>query len=456
MINRASQKEVIGLYFILIVILGCASKVDKIKDQKLVKASINQTQINWIGNWGNRRSKRKLVEQTAREFEILNQGINVNIKYQEEFCNNCKDARVPMQDTIINMIRSGNFNWDIITLTQKYYLEIGNVLNDPEWGKKYLVNFGDFNWFRESHNPIVFDVKQYIEDMGGIFAGPLIEGRYFCLWYNNRIAKKIGLNIKSAGMTFDDLLGYIKQTYEYNQKTSDKIQIFAGKAILNPTSEIFNNLFLSALSSNDNRNVEFSKGMESLKRTLKAMEKLALFNPADATIIYSADKDPMLDGKALFCSYASSVINQWEADNYAESQNMLPAEFPIFEKLPMYYHGSYQSVWAVFKNATHREQAVNLMRYFCSNDVAEKWIGNTRNPTAIKVRLNASDIALDDITKFNVSIEKKYGTNIRNYDISQILFGAQTKIKLDATDVVNGNITADEYYNKIVKQVKKK
>jgi ABC-type glycerol-3-phosphate transport system substrate-binding protein len=353
------------------------------------------------------------------------------------------------------MIRARHFNWDIITLTQKYYNDIGKELNDPEWGKKYLVNFEDFDWFRESHNPLVFEVQQYRDDLGGIFAGPLIEGRYYSLWYNTNTAKKIGLQIKPTGMTFDDFKGYIKRAYEYNQTTQEKIQILYSKSNYMPVPELLNSLVLSALGTIDTLKIDLPKGLAALKRALKACESLSVYNPIDPTIKLDDKTDAMLEEKVLFGVYVSSFINNWEAIDKAKAENMVPAELPVFERPCIFFHGSYQSVWAVFKDAPHRDEAIKFMQYMCSNDIAEKWISTTKNPTAIKVRINASDLAQDEIAKFNTAIEKKYGKNIRNYNIAQILFGPKSTITIDSTQVVSGELTANQYYDQIVKQLKK-
>jgi hypothetical protein len=150
----------------------------------------------------------------------------------------------------------------------------------------------------------------------------------------------------------------------------------------------------------------------------------------------------------------SSFYNQWEAVDKIKAQNMLPAEPPIFEKPVMFFHGSYQSVWAVLKNAPHAKEAVKFMQFMCSNDIAEKWISSTKNPTGLNVRIDASELGQDEIGKFTRKIDKQYRKNINNYDIAKVLFGPKCTLKIDATPVVGGTITADEYYGEIVKQIK--
>jgi ABC-type glycerol-3-phosphate transport system substrate-binding protein len=448
-----SPKKILFLILNLAFIAGCSS--GNHGNEQIQSKAKNQVQINWIANWFARESKKKIIVEAAKEFEFLNQEVKINIKFQEQLCNNCSDVLSAMQDSIAQMVISKHYNWDIITLTQKNYSEVGKLLNDPEWGKKYLVNFNEFDWFRESHKPIVFEVKQYRDDLGGIFAGPLIEGRYFSLWYNAELANKIGLHIKQIGMTFDDFAGYLKQTYEYNKTAGEKIQLFCDKSTLYPAPELLNSLVLSALGNVDTLKIDISKSLASLKRVFKACESISIYNLTDQSIKIEGKADGMLEGKALFGVNVSSYINNWEAIDKEKAKNMVPAELPIFEKPGMYFHGSYQSVWAVFKDAPNRDEAIKFMKFMCSQDIAEKWISNTKNPTAIKVRMNVSELSHDEISKFNSEIEKKYGNNIRNFNIARILFGTKTKITLDVSKILKGQISADEYYNEILKQLRK-
>ena len=451
MICKTSIRLTLGM--MLFICIGCTMHNGEQKSQN--QSAKAQVQINWIANWNGRAHKKKLVLDAAKEFEFLNQDIKINIKFQEQVCNNCSNTVMAMQDSIVQIIQSKHYNWDIVTVTQKDYLQVGKILNDQEWGKKYLVNFEAFDWFRASQKPIVFEVKQYREDLGGIFAGPLIEGRYFSLWYNTKTAKKIGLHIKQTGMTFEDFEGYIKQADQYNKTANEKIRLLYEQGSSFTIPEIFNTLVLSALGTVDTSRVDLSKSLTALRKALKACESLAIYNPFDATLKLDDKADAFLEEKALFGVFVSSYINSWEASDSAKALNMVPAELPVFEKPGMYFHGSYQSVWAIFKDAPHREEAIKFMKFMCSEDIAEKWISTTKNPTAINVRMNVSELSHDEISKFNSEIEKKYGKNMCNYNITRILFGPKSKIILNATKVIQGSISADEYYEQIVKQLKK-
>jgi ABC-type glycerol-3-phosphate transport system substrate-binding protein len=434
-----------------ILLVGCKNNTPNAQHETTIgKQSVDQSTINWIGMWQNRESKKKLVNSAIREFELQHQDVNVRIKYIEEFCDKCDNPSAAVQDSIVQTILNNQFKWDIITLTARAYAGIANVLNDPEWGKKYLVDFGESDWFKERHIDQAFEVAQYRDDFGGIFAGPLIEGRYYGLWYNAETAKKLGIDIKNTGMTYRDFLGYCQRVNEYNQTASEKITFMSARKINDQIGDIFNSLVLSEVGPLNNGLPDKQVARAAIRKALKAIEALSEFNAINASINTDADFIHSLDGAVLFTVQPSSWYNQCETEDKVKALNLVPAELPVFENSPQYYRGSFQSVWAVFKNSPHSKEAVELMKYISSVDVAERWLSTTYNPTGLKVRLNASDFGQNDIEKFNSYIEKKYGSRLMNYDLGVLLFGKS--MRLLPTPVLDGSMTADEFYRKNVAQ----
>ena len=44
--------------------------------------------------------------------------------------------------------------------------------------------------------------------------GPMLEGYCHAIFYNKDVAERVGIEIKDMGMTFDDLLKYVKAVYD--------------------------------------------------------------------------------------------------------------------------------------------------------------------------------------------------------------------------------------------------
>ena len=454
--NGILRQPFLYLITIFIVLTGCSgNSSNSLKEEQKKNVGVAMTQIDWMSTWTFRKGKRKLVEDAAREYEILNQNIKINLKFTQELWKNVNSAEQPFQH-ILSMIQSGKTDWDIVNLDKQTYTNISASLKDDKWTAKYLVNFEEFDWFRESHKSSVINDSKYRQSWGGILPGPLIEGYYHAFWYNKKVAERIGLHIKPMGMTFDDLVGYISKAYEYNKTAAQKVILLLEATPSKIKTDLLNSLIISALGNIDTSKIDRVHNLAALKRALLAMEKLARYKPLDMVTSINKDVDPLLDEKALFGIFPSTTYNIWEATDKEKIKNVVPVELPVFETPGIFYIGSYQSVWAVFKNAPHREEAIRLIRFMCSNDIAERWVSNTKNPTALNVRIDASAFGQDEIEKFNKEIERKYQGKLTIYNISKILFGSQSSVTIDGLPILRGDISADNYYDQVLKESRKK
>ncbi len=447
------KKHLWSVFFVTLFLISCVHHDENKGAKKLVRKEIDQTSVNWIGSWKNRKSKKDLVNSVVREYEVNNQGVVVNVKYDEDFASeNIKKSKA-IQDTIVSMIRKKEYPWDIIPLTKGAYRTIAEVLEDPEWGKKYLVNFENYDWFRENHINKVYKVEDYKNAYGGIFAGPLIEGRSYALWYNAETAKKIGISIKQTEMTFDDLIAYCKATLEYNKTATKPISFLPSRKLNSQVTDMFDILVLSELGSLNNQLPPHKDACQAIYKGLKLLEEISKYQPVHPDVKMKKDFVDILDGNVLFEQKPSSWYNQCESVDEQKATNLIPTEMPVINSRVEYYHGDFQSVWAVFKDAPNKDEAIELMKFFTTNDVAERWLSSTYNPTGLKVKLRASDFGQNDIEKYNDYIEKKYGDNITSFNLGTLLFGKE--IKVEPMKVLLGEITADDYYKRVEKQFKK-
>lgn len=442
----------ISWVLIILLFVSCSGKETIKQTVEDTSDSIVQTPINWIGIWQKRESKRKLVQSVIRKFEVENQNYVVNFKFKEEIVEEYENNNQIVEDSIISMLKSGNYAWDIIVLTRNSYKVVADKLNDDEWGKKHLVNLEEFDWFRENHIDKVFEVEEYRDGYGGIFPGPIIEGHNYGLWYNIKTAKKLGLEIKQMGMTFDDFLGYCERVNEYNQTSSDTITFLPNRKTNSQVTDIFNSLVLSELEIVDNELPDPLKVKNALKKGLSALEQLSAHNPVNDSVDVDHEVRQSLNGQVLFTEKPSYWYNKCETEDKDKALNMIPAELPVFTKSAQFYPGTYQSVWAIFKNGTNKDAALDIMKYFTSNDVAERWLSTTFNPTGLKVKLKASDFGQNEIEKFNDYIDNKYGDNLKGFELGEILYGKKG-IKIEPLKVLKGEITADEFYQTIVSQL---
>lgn len=441
------------------ILLNCNS-INNSSDSTAIqnKDDINLIQLTWMTSWYAREGKEELIRSIARDYELLNQDTRVNVRFVEEVFKN-GNYRDIATDSILKMIKTGKVTWDIIYMTATMYKNISDSLKDDHWGKKYLVNMADYDWFHENHQPFIYEDSTFSRYFGGIFPAPFIEGYFFNFWYNVDLAKKIGIDVKQTGMTFDDLIGYLEKAAEYNKTAPEKIILMynsnAQKSYV--ASHLMNSFVFSALGDFENEKPDLNKGLAIYKRMLGALERISKYKPLDGFSYVNSDKvDLMLEGKVLFGSYGSYQLNIWRGNNKQNTYRLAPVELPILDKPMIFYPGGYQSVWAVFKNAPHKEQAIDLLRYCSSNDIAERWLSNVKNPTGLKSYINAAEFGQDEIERMNSTLSAKYGKHISQADIGELLFGKKNKKALvHPVQVLNGSKTADQQYQEVLKAIKR-
>jgi ABC-type glycerol-3-phosphate transport system substrate-binding protein len=437
-------------FTLFVLCLGCSDISKQTNVGKTFEGDSVIT-LNWIGHWQNREGKEQMVKDVAREFEFNNQGCRVNMKFPAEIAKSTS-YRSYLAKLYVEMIETGNVQWDIIFLDHYLYDDVSRQLNDPFWGSKYLVDFEKLDWFKERHKAFIYEEPLYRNGTGGTLIGPFTEGYYSGLWYDRKNAEKIGIDVKLSEMSFEDFKGYLKKGYEYNQKNAKKVVLLGSGGDLDDPVTIFNAIVVSHLSRIDTNAVV--ENLAAVRKGLEAMEELAEYKPLEKYGM-KADQELLLRGNGLFLVLSTWLYNKWAKLDSAKIHDLAIAELPVLGKDGPAYQGTYQSVFAVFNKAPHKELALQLLKYMSSQDVGEKWLSTTKNPTGLKTQLNATELMQDEIDVFNYKIDKKFGKNFYNCSLFHLLFGVQNKAaRISIIDLLDGRITADEAYNMVVKQLK--
>jgi ABC-type glycerol-3-phosphate transport system substrate-binding protein len=424
-------------------------------DQALLqsKSQSETGQVNWIGHWEKEGKKEELVREVANEFEFLNQGVKVNLKFPSETNPNQNDA-----DFIASLIKSPKPAWDIVRLNTGYY-QVARILDDPDWGKKYLVDFSEIPEFVDRQLPTVF-APTIKNETGGISPSPYMEGFFYSAWYNKALAEKIGLKIKDVGMTTDDFIGYIKAIYEYNQKNNTDIIPLFENGDWTTTEQLMLQMFYSQFKDYDEAlKTEYDpKRIEYLEKTLRVLEAISKYSPfpkkrSDLHFFKAADYP--LDQKCFFYINASWMYNNWEGIDNKKLWDMVPAELPTFNGQSACYIGGYQCAWAVLKNSPNLENAIKLMMYWTRADISEKWVRYTKSPTAIKGSLASVSFGLNQFENFEYEMNKKYGTHLLRVSDYRNIFGLKnSKIRIPWLDIIEGKTDVDKVMADIRKQIR--
>ena len=68
--------------------------------------------------------------------------------------------------------------------------DVASVLNDNQWGEKYLMDFQNEDWFINAHKDYVLNVNTYKNIYGGIAPGAFIEGAWNLLYVSSEVEQK--------------------------------------------------------------------------------------------------------------------------------------------------------------------------------------------------------------------------------------------------------------------------
>jgi hypothetical protein len=414
-----------------------------------------------MGHWYKADKRYDFVLEMKRDFSFLNQDIKVNLQFPEQITGTANKAVVA--HLIAEMIKHKQFDWDIVWMDDIIYQFVADELNDPFWGRTHLVDFEEIPGFVQSQKPFIIDDPAYRNLTGGILVGPYIEGYYYALYYNRDLAAKMGIQVKPFGMTFEDLLGYVKAADRYNQNAEDKIPIFFDAYDMPSMEVLFQNLVKSWLDDYTAATAEQSnpQKLEAMYKGFQAFEELGKYRPlipSYATNAWFLTRDVPLNDKALFYISGTWMYSRWRDIDVAKSSKMIPAELPVFKPVN-HCLGGVIPTWAVMKDAPHREAAIRLMMSMSTPKVAERWVQYTKTPTGIAGDVSKATMGSDAYEVYQRTMSEKYGRAMQyTFNAAYLLGTNNTLLQKDIVDVLwkllEGKLTADEAQHSILVKMK--
>lgn len=433
----------------IVLFSNCSKPVEEQVQSARPLEKIAQTDtVNLVGHWLNEGKRENFVKNLVRTYEFENQEIFINLKFPEETYYDPLD-RTSNEKYNARVIQEGLTDWDILRINGEYQ-EVTEILEDPDWAKKHLVDFSKIEEFKDGTRPelLTEDTK---ERWNGMTPGPYLEGQYWAIWYNAEVAEKIGIDVKQFGMTFDDFSNYLRAVHRYNQNNPDDhiIPVYESH-IWETTMLLALSLYSSLLDNPD----EFHSARITQNRlnawheTLKALEELAQYNPVDPSwteIEWEETHDMMLDGECLFYVNGSWMYNIWEGIDEEKIYDIVPAELPAFGENITYPH-AYTVTWGIPKNAPNREEAVDFLLDMNKPSVAEMWTRYTKCPTGIEGNLSSASFGGDQFENFSRYVQENYSENKYRYywNSSWILNDEHANTPVYFREVFDGEMTADE------------
>lgn len=433
-------------------------------------AEVKRVTVNMQGVWKGEDKREDYITETLKEFEIRNPDIKVNLKWTGDF----EGGREGAIDAAISQFKTGKIDWDIIWLEPSYYQEIARSLKDPNWARRFLVDFEQIPVFGDTQKPFIITDPQYRNQMNGVITGPHIEGFYQPFFYNRELADKVGIDIKQSGMTFDDLLEYFKKIDEYNRANGTKIAALydsgdykGGIGYAPSVFNIFQSLFRSEFSSlAEVQDTQHSDAkMRALKKVLGSLEQLSEYKPLISgwkDLNWFDTRDYVLNNKAVFTAAGASwLYSHWHGIDANATMKMVPVEMPVYKSVN-HYMGGYNPIFAVAKDSPARDEAVKLLMAFATPNAAEKWVRYSKEPSGIKGNISTAgkvSESADQFDRFIAYITGKYVGNVFDSKTVDYVLGDKyqdltVNFCMHLADVMDGKKTADQAYKAIVADMK--
>lgn len=443
-------KAFMGIILVYFLFSTCSEGDIKNQENTTLRANAKKakTEIKFLGTWKGEGGREKFIKSFVREYNFENQETNVVLSFPDEILKKYGGDEVKEKESmwIKEQLYAEQSEYDIVLIYNQPEL----INDEPGWAAKYLVDFSKIEEFRNNtKSELLSDSIKKI--WGGIIPGPFVEGYYFALWCNIDVAKKVGVEVKQFGMTFNDFFGYIKAVSEYNEKHQNEYiyPILDSGNDWKTLPLLFNQLYMSHLNNDDLFfHGSFSEHkLEAWHKALKDLERLQPYYPLSKnwdTISWGNTIYQPLEGKCLFYSNGSWMYNRWQLNDEEKLKNMMPVEYPVVNPVN-FFIGGYNIFWAVPKNAPHKEEAIKFLLALNKAKYAEKWVRYTKCPTGIKGKLASVSLGVDKFEDFTYNIINKYkGRLYITGDSRHIFDNEHIWDETYGYDVLNGKMSADE------------
>jgi hypothetical protein len=417
----------------------------------LRSANVMNPKVNWLAGWQGQTEKKNLLMDFAREYEFTKQNVDINLQFSTD-ANKTAHAR-----EIVKMIQNNIYEWDIVWIDETVYYLVSRLLDDPNWGHKYLVDFQNIEGYVMSQRPEILKNPVILSKTDSLLAGPYIEGFYGAIWYNKKVADRINLEIKGREMNFNDLIQYAQRVNEYNQANNTALALFSESADLFSLSLLFQHVIWSGIESQKSMvPPALSDTCPIFRQSLQWFEGLSGYNPlieSHNVSMWQDAKQAFLDGKALFMVGKTALYNELFATDSSKTMYILPAELPSPYPNKAYI-GSFQPSFAIFNSAPNRDLAIQIFKQISTPRFAEKWSKQTKNPTGIAVNIKENILEDDPYRQFLVYIAQKYQYNVRFAIDASYLAGTQNAHLYNLIDdnlrlLLSGQLTAEDVFNNI-------
>lgn len=438
--------------------LRCTTNEENKTQSAIVNSTTPVTQVNFIGQWLNEGIREDLVRNVARCYEFENQNVHINLKFPEEVYYKREDM-LSNQRFVAAEIKKSIGEWDIIRINGEFEA-IAALTKDPQWAKNYLVDFSQMPAYKKYTLPALLS-DSVKKRWNGILPGPFVEGSYWSFWCNQKVAQKVGIEVKQFGMTFKDFEGYVAAVYAYNLKNpTNRISAIFECGEWKTVHSFAMQLFSTVLNDDadffsPNRS---EKKLKAWHETLRLLERLAKYEPISKDwkqLLWGKTIIDMLDEKYLFYPNGSWMYNIWLAKDPNKVKYCFPVEYPSVNNATT-YQATYIIMWAVPKNAPHKEEAIKFLLSLNNPSFSEMWVRYTKCPTGVIGNLADVKFGTDKVENFSSYIQTKFGTHtfVQEDNYSKAFGLSNINVPGYVHEVLMGELLADQAMQKIRSQLR--
>jgi hypothetical protein len=398
------------IFLSLFIISGCREKEMNTTTYKPLPEPKVPVTINFLGHWFSEGKREELVRDIARDYEFENQYVAINMKFPEEVYYKREDFN-SNQKFVARIILEEHPEWDIIRINGQYN-EVVEMTGDPDWPKKHLVDFSEIEEFRNGTLPELLNDRTKAL-WNGIIPGPFVEGQYWSLWINKKVAQKVGIEVNQYGMTTDDFLSYLKAVNQYNNlHPNDKIT-FLLNYVDWPTIGVIGIQMLASSFDDPSdflNNENITIRIAHWGKVLEIAEQMAQYKPLNESwknTSWDKSRGILLEGNSLFMVNGSWMYNIWQNIDEKKVYDCMPVELPVFKPTKC-YPSNYNVSWGVLKNAPHKEEAIKFLLAINKPGTSEMWVRYTKCPSGIKGNLTGVSFGSDQFENFSSHIQDTY------------------------------------------------
>lgn len=410
---------------LLLYFLGLTPVNPALTSTQKTQATTDSGTLRVMGLWYGEGSRELFLRESLEQFSNST-GVAVDLKFPRQIIHESNSRKVA--DYIANAIRSNAIPFDVIWMTPTLYTYVAEKLEDPGWGSKYLVDFGEVAGFTTAHKPAVLADSWFTEGTGGTFTGPLLEGEFLALYYRSDVPETLGITL-APQPTWNDFVSYAQAVSAYNQRHKTNYGLLAGSINQVGIEPLVHQLLLSQLSQEELSVPTVTPAkLQALRSTFLQMARLAPY----AASLYQPDwhqqkwvdvQNAFIEKAVLFIAGPSSLYNSWEgidADALATIQGI---SLPSVSETPTFYSGTYRPVWAVFRSSPQREAASRFLLWFTTPLRQREWFRISQTPTAIAGTSDDTQAVANQLGRFHGTLADSYGSSVRLYPDFRFVLG---------------------------------